>query len=532
MIIGPYEDLAMPYHRRLRFAWFVAGLLPVAAACNALTGADDLRIEGEDGTDGGGASVSQGPSSGAGLAGPGSSGTGMQGPPLVGAAGVTLREIVMYQGVSRPVMTAGAPATSDIPIVQGRDALFRLFYDTDGSFAGGLVTARFHVDGHPESPVEVVQPITGSSSEDNISSTINLEVPGSMLSPGMTYRVEILQEESVSPVDNPAAKYPAEGSTPLSVGASPAVLHVELIPIQYAADGSNRLPDTSEGQLTAYRELFYGIYPLSNVDITVHAPVNWPSTISPNGAGWTNLLDSLANFRAQENTPDNVYWYGIFMPTSSVGTFCGGGCVAGLGFVTSPSDTFGRVAIGLGYPGSIATETAVHEVGHNHGRNHAPCGGAQGVDGGFPYSGGSIGVWGYNIVTKQLFSPNQTADLMGYCTPLWVSDYTFKAFFSRVQIADGASMIFPPEMMDLTWERVRIDGQGNATFLDPIQLHKPPMNEPTQVELETETGHVTVTGQFYKYDHLDGGLLLWPQPESAITGATIHLGAKLIHATK
>ena len=48
-------------------------------------------------------------------------------------------------------------------------------------------------------------------------------------------------------------------------------------------------------------------------------------------------------------------------------------------------------------PGSKASEaldsvnTAAHEVGHAHGREHAPCGGAQSTDPSFPYSNGGIG---------------------------------------------------------------------------------------------------------------------------------------------
>ena len=43
------------------------------------------------------------------------------------------------------------------------------------------------------------------------------------------------------------------------------------------------------------------------------------------------------------------------------------GCVAGLGFVGGPSDSWARAAIGLGFTGDNAAETAVHELGHNHG---------------------------------------------------------------------------------------------------------------------------------------------------------------------
>ena len=41
--------------------------------------------------------------------------------------------------------------------------------------------------------------------------------------------------------------------------------------------------------------------------------------------------------------------------------------------------------------------TVAHELGHNMNLDHAPCGGAAGLDGGFPYPDGSIGAWGYDV---------------------------------------------------------------------------------------------------------------------------------------
>ena len=41
------------------------------------------------------------------------------------------------------------------------------------------------------------------------------------------------------------------------------------------------------------------------------------------------------------------YYYGIFQPTSSFSSFCGGGCVAGLSMLAGPTDAFARVGIGL-----------------------------------------------------------------------------------------------------------------------------------------------------------------------------------------
>ncbi len=85
--------------------------------------------------------------------------------------------------------------------------------------------------------------------------------------------------------------------------------------------------------------------------------------------------------------------------------FCGGGCVAGLGMIGGSQDAYSRAAIGLGYSGEIATETAVHEIGHTHGRQHSPCGGAQGTDPAYPYQDGSIGVWGYDLLDKNSSLP-------------------------------------------------------------------------------------------------------------------------------
>ena len=55
---------------------------------------------------------------------------------------------------------------------------------------------------------------------------------------------------------------------------------------------------------------------------------------------------------------------------------------------------------------------------------HAPCGGAAGPDPYFPYEDGSIGVSGYDKLTGNLVSPH-TADIMSYCDPTWISDYSF-----------------------------------------------------------------------------------------------------------
>ncbi|EYF06051.1 M66 family metalloprotease [Chondromyces apiculatus] len=509
----------------------LAALTSGAFACNALTGADDLTIRDLDGATGaGGTTVSStGTNMGTGA---GSSGTVIVDPtPMVGAAGVNVREISLYQGVKRPLMENGVASTSTLPVVFGRDALIRVFYDTDAGYNGDPVTARLYLDGR--STLQVVQPLLQSSVETNLGSTINFELTADLVLGATSYRVELLQLPADSPIDNPAAKYPAAGFDPIPIDESPAVLRIEIVPVTYSADGSDRVPDTSPAQLRRYQDYFYAMYPVTSVDVVLHEPMPWSGAISPNGGGWGEVLDGLASYRQQEGAPDTTYYYGIFNPLPDVGQFCGGGCVAGLGFLPSPGDTYGRVAVGLGYPeNNLDIETAVHEIGHAHGRPHSPCGGAGDPDPAFPYADGGIGTWGYNIVSKQLYDPTSFTDLMGYCVPIWISDYSFRQIHERVQFIDGVRMVFPPESLGLTYDRVHIGIDGHGTFLEPVTLQRPPIAQATQVDVQTANGIQAVTAQFYRYDHIEGGLLLWPRTSNAAITARAHLPDGLVQAVR
>ncbi len=40
---------------------------------------------------------------------------------------------------------------------------------------------------------------------------------------------------------------------------------------------------------------------------------------------------------------------------------------------------------------------------------------------------------------------------------------------------------------------------------------------------------VSVTGQYYAFDHLDGGLLLWPRTNERVSRIEVDLGGKRFH---
>jgi hypothetical protein len=109
--------------------------------------------------------------------------------------------------------------------------------------------------------------------------------------------------------------------------------------------------------------------------------------------------------------------------------------------------------------------------------------------------------------------------MMGYCTPVWISDYTFNALFQRIQVVNGADLLYPAADLDRVWERARVDMKGNLAWLPPVTLHTPPGGRSTQVTVQTAAGAPSrVGGQYFPYDHVPGGVLLWPAGSSAVTG--------------
>src|SRR5699024_5501350 len=96
--------------------------------------------------------------------------------------------------------------------------------------------------------------------------------------------------------------------------------------------------------------------------ITVNAD---PTT--DQGNFYTVALNRVRAIWIGEGRPD-YYYYGV-VPQDVGGT-------VGLGYVSDFSqDFFGRQAVGWDYPGyRYRSTTMAHELGHNFGREHAPCG--------------------------------------------------------------------------------------------------------------------------------------------------------------
>jgi hypothetical protein len=151
--------------------------------------------------------------------------------------------------------------------------------------------------------------------------------------------------------------------------------------------------------------------------------------------GWTELLSDLRARRIADGAVYE-YYHGI------VPAFPG---IAWAGFAYVGRDPENRsLRVGLTYDNlPAAAGTLAHELGHNLGRLHSPCGNPSGVDGDYPHPGALLGSPGYDIQQRTLVMPGDARDYMSYCALRFPSDYTYQATVTRrrtdpVPAGDGA----------------------------------------------------------------------------------------------
>ncbi len=422
---------------------------------------------------------------------------------------VRIREIALYQGVEALIARDGESLDPSVPIVAGRDALLRVFVEPLPGAAMREIVA--HVELGEGEPLEARLVVRGASTRESLESSANVRIPGARIEPGVPLRVELRETVSGCRAEEapPGAIFPSGGATyAVPAESNGGALRIVLVPVRYDADGSGRIPNLDAALRESFRAFAYSLFPVRDIDLVVRdAPMPWGSALASNGSGWSALLNACRNLRTSDAPPADTYYYCVFNPAPTFREFCGRGCTSGLGFVPSARDVASRTSIGLGYPGS--EDTFAHEVGHTLGRPHAPCGSAGDPDPEYPHAGGRIGTWGYDLVGNQLRDPTDFGDLMGYCSPKWISDYTYSRIFSRLQAVRAAAFTFVGE--PIAHATLAVDVDGSLAWGDVASLTSSPDGEPRRaVWIDGDGSRHPVTAHYSRASDLPGGAAVVP----------------------
>lgn len=373
-------------------------------------------------------------------------------------------------------------ADNSVPLVANKETAVRVYaQQLEGNTVNDAVVRLTAVRNSSTIGTLSSSPMTLPSSPNrvNFDSTVNFELPASWLNGTVQLTAAIVHSGNDDNPSNDSQSYT------MNFNNVPA-LDIKIVPINYTHQGSTN-PGYYPGSNVDYiSDWIERAYPVGDVNISYRASHNFTGNLG-NGASWELLLDEVSSLKNSDGASSSTLYYAFIPTQNGSGRWFYGG-IAGLGWIGW------RAAIGLDLGNGDGSGTlAGHEIGHNLGRYHSPCGGPSGVDGSYPYSGGDIGQYGLDVRNWLFKTPATNYDIMSYCSPEWMSDYTYSALYAN-QMAYGRTVL--AAMQESVLVRVNLSS-GDVVVQPTYELNTVPsalsINSSYAVELLDSDGVVLAT---------------------------------------
>lgn len=347
-----------------------------------------------------------------------------------------------------------------VPMVAGRDALLRVFVvASGGQQAQPRVRVRLFAAGVPVDSLTVNAPsslVPQAVDTATLASSWNVLIPGSRVVSNLSVQAVVDPSDEVAEANESNNLWP--GATPQAVAVqSVPTFNLRFVPVKQSVNGLTG--QVSAGNKDALAETTRRMHPLGTTVTSVRSVFTTSAPVlmanDSNGA-WSQILGEVHSLRTSESFTGD--YLGIVPVTY-------GGGIAGLGYIGAPAAiSWDKVA--------SAPSVIAHELGHNFGRLHAPCGNPGGPDPNYPYVNASIGAWGLDLPALVLKAPGTFKDLMSYCDPEWISDYTYlgELSFRGTGASREAASQEPARDGLMIWGRIR---NGTVVLEPAFRVHAP-----------------------------------------------------------
>lgn len=348
--------------------------------------------------------------------------------------------------IDQVYVTQGAQGgDGSVPLVADRPGMLRVFLTASATnVAAPEVRVRLYSGSVLTNTYTMPAPAIGVPAvtvEADGSRSWNLPLAEHLIQPGMQLLIDVDPAGLLPLATRANLTFPTTGIPQAFTVLANAPYNLTFVPVTNAADGGTG--DITVAGIPDFTNTVKLLHPMWAYNAVVHAPFTFSGGALQSNDGnfaWQTLLQQIEALRQIEG--GSSYFYGVVHPTYSSG-------IVGLGYVGAARFNQFHSAIGwdsrgaYGQLGTYAGEAYAHELGHNLSLNHAPCGGAGNPDPAFPFPGGGVGRSGYNVVTGAI-TANTNFDVMGYCAPTWISDYSYRRILSFVAAASLRASLATP----------------------------------------------------------------------------------------